>query len=176
MSTASSLAVPSAPLAPAPRPIRVRIGDSVCIPADVIDLDSFCRWATSDQFPERGQFSYLSGTIWVDLSREELYSHNQVRAAFAGLSGDRVDRRKIGRWLGRGMLLRNSTADLSTEPDGIFVSYDALRSGRVQRIDDKDCLQLDGSPEMVLEVVSATSVGKDTVELRERYWRAEIAE
>jgi len=142
----------------------------------VVDLESFCRWAVSDQYPERGRFSYLCGTIWVDLSMENLYRHNQVREAIGFVLGQLVREAKSGRFLPDEMLLRNSTADLSTEPDGMFVSYDALRSGRVQRIEEPDYLQLEGAPEMVLEVVSATSVHKDTRELRELYWRAGVLE
>lgn len=148
----------------------------VAIPADAIDLDSFCRWAISEQRPERGQFSYLRGTIWIDLSLENIYRHNQVKGAFYRVLGALVTSHVLGRFIPHGMMLRNRAADLSTEPDGMFVSYDALRSGRVQRIGEPDCLQLDGSPEMVLEVVSESSVHKDTVDLRELYWRAGIRE
>lgn len=178
MSTASSLASP--PAAPAaPRALRVVIGDSVAIPAEVIDLESFCRWATSDQYPSRGPFSYFRGVIWVDLSLENIYQHNQVRAAVGYALGQWVRDRNAGRYVPAGMLLRNSTADLSTEPDGMFVSYDALRSERVRRLEGKvmpGYLQLDGTPEMVLEVVSESSVHKNTEELRELYWRAGILE
>lgn len=178
MSTASSLAAPPAPLASAPRPVRVMIGDSVCIPADVVDLDSFCRWAISDKYPERGKFSFLNGMIWVDLSMERMYSHNRVKTKFTTVLGNLVDTLALGMFLSDGMLLRNSSADLSTEPDGMFVSYDALSTGRIRRIEGviPDCMQLEGTPEMVMEVVSATSVRKDTVDLRKLYWRAEIAE
>src|SRR5262249_33469013 len=84
----------------------------------------------------------------------------------------------LGRYLPDGMLLRNSEADLSTEPDGMFVSYDALRTGRVKRVegDSPGWFQLEGTPEMVLEVVSVSSVDKDTNVLRDLYWRAGIPE
>jgi Uma2 family endonuclease len=156
----------------------VVIEENVAIPADVVDLDSYCRWATSDRFPERGQFSYLRGTIWVDFSMEKLYRHNQVKEAIGRVLGQLIFDAKIGRFFPDGMFLRNSVADLATEPDGMFVSYDALRSGRVRRIEreEPDFLELEGSPEMVLEVVSDTSVHKDTEELRELYWRAGILE
>ncbi|HWG41894.1 MAG TPA: Uma2 family endonuclease [Gemmataceae bacterium] len=179
MSTASSLVSPPVPLAAAPHAVRVVIGGNVAIPAEVFDLESFCRWAVSDEYPERGQFSYLHGTIWVDLSMEDIYRHNQVKEAIGRVLGQLILDTKMGRFLPDGVLLRNSTADLSTEPDGMFVSYDALRSERVRRLEGKTVagyLQLDGSPEMVLEVVSETSVPKDTVDLRELYWRAGIAE
>jgi Uma2 family endonuclease len=179
MSTASSLASPPTPAGPSRRAVRVVIGDDVAIPADVTDLESFCRWAISDQYPERGQFSYLRGTIWVDLSVEDIYRHNLVKAEFAEVLGRLVRSLANGRFPHDGVLLRNSAADLSTEPDAMFVSYDALRSGRVQRLEGKkppSYVQLDGSPEMVLEVVSETSVHKDIVELRDLYWRAGILE
>lgn len=178
MSTASSLVPPPAPPVPAASALRMLIEEKIAIPAEVVDLDSFCRWATSDQFPEHGQFSYLRGTIWMDLSMEKLYSHNQVKREFAEVLGSLVKSLATGRFFPDGMFLRNSTADLATEPDGMFVSYAALRSGRVKRIEreEPDFLELEGSPEMVLEVVSDTSVRKDTEELRELYWKAGILE
>lgn len=178
MSTASSIVSPSVPPQPAPRAVRIVIEENVAIPAEVVNLASFCRWATSDQHPERGQFSYLRGTIWVDLSMETLYRHNQVKREFAEVLGGLVKSSAMGRFIPDGMLLRNDAADLATEPNGMFVSYDALRSGRVRRVEREtpDFLELEGSPEMVLEVVSETSVQKDTEELRELYWRAGILE
>lgn len=177
MSTASSLVPPPAPPLPAPRPLRIVIGECVAIPAEVADLDSFCRWAISDRFPG-GQYSYLRGAIWVDLTMEALYRHNQVKAEFTDVLRALVKSQNLGRLIPDGMLLRNSVADLATEPDGMFVSYDALRSGRVRRLEREmpDYLELEGSPEMVLEVVSETSVHKDTEELRQLYWRADILE
>lgn len=178
MSTASSLVPPPAPPWPVPRALRVVIEENVAIPAEVVDLASYCRWATSEEFPQRGQFSYLRGTIWLDLTLEALYRHNQVKREFAEVLGGLVKSLATGRFFPDGMFLRNTNADLATEPDGMFVSYDALRSGRVQRIerDKPDFLELEGSPEMVLEVVSETSVQKDTVELRDLYWHAGILE
>jgi Uma2 family endonuclease len=178
MSTASSLVPPPKPPLPAPRALRIVIGECIAIPAGVADLDSFCRWAISDHYPGRSQFSYLRGTIWADFSMEELYSHNRVKTRFTAVLENIVDSLRLGIFLSDGMLLRNSDADLSTEPDGMFVSYDALRDGRVRRIEREraGCWELDGTPEMVLEVVSDTSVHKDTEELRELYWHAGILE
>src|SRR5207245_349957 len=116
--------------------------------------------------------------VWVDPSMEELYTHNLVKTEITIVVGSLVKADASGHFLADGMLVRNTEADLSTEPDGIFVSYEALRSGRVVRVQGKKpgCWILEGTPEMVLEVVSATSVEKDTVELRELYWQAGIPE
>lgn len=178
MSTASSVVPPSASPSPARRAVRIVIEENIAIPAEVNDLPTFCRWATSDHYPDRGRFSYLRGVIWVDLTMEALYKHNQVKEAIGRILGQLIFDSKIGRFFPDGMLLRNDDADLATEPDGMFVSYESLRSGKVQRVerDIPDFLELEGSPEMVLEVVSETSVQKDTQELRELYWRAGIVE
>jgi Uma2 family endonuclease len=40
----------------------------------------------------------------------------------------------------------------------------------------KDYIEFEGSPDWVLEIVSPSSVFKDTVKLRERYHRANIGE
>jgi Uma2 family endonuclease len=143
------------------------------------DLESFCRWACSEDFPARGQYSFLRGEIWADLSMEEFYTHNQVKEVINRVLGGLVEAANSGRYLPDRMLLRHTEADLSTEPDGMFVSYDSLRTGRVRLLEGTSApgyYQVEGTPEMVLEVVSATSVQKDTVELRELYWLAGIPE
>jgi len=54
--------------------------DSVTIPAWVDDLDSFRRWARSDEFPESGRICFLNGEVWVDMSKEQAFWHNQVKS------------------------------------------------------------------------------------------------
>jgi len=156
----------------------VVIDGKVHIPSEVVDLESFCRWAISEDYPQRGQFSFFHGEIWVDLSIEDMYSHNRVKTRITRVLDILAEESAQGIFLSDRMLLRNSTADLSTEPDGLFVSYDALQSGRVNRLLNarQRILQLDGTPEMVLEILSDTSVQKDTIELRELYWKAGITE
>lgn len=178
MSVASPLTSPALSPVVSPRGPRVMIEGKVSIPAEVVDLASFCRWACSDQFPRKGQFSFLHGTIWVDLNVEVLYTHNQVKEAVNRVLGGLVAATRSGRYIPDRMLLRNTAADLSTEPDGMYVSYAALQGGQVQRVQGSgsDILELEGTPEMVLEVVSDTSVQKDTVSLRDLYWQAGITE
>ena len=53
-----------------------------------------------------------------------------------------------------------------------------MRAKQVQLIEgwDGGFVEMEGSPDMVLEVVSASSVHKDTVVLRQAYWQAGIRE
>lgn len=45
----------------------ILINEKWLIPGWVHDLETFRRWAKSDEFPMTGRFSFLDGTIWVDL-------------------------------------------------------------------------------------------------------------
>lgn len=169
--------VPVAESQPARR-CSVIIEDKACIPAWVDDLESYRRWAHSDEFPEHGSFSYLNGEIWVDLSKEELLTHNQVKGAFAFRVMELLEQNPLGRFVHDRMLLSNLTAGLSTEPDGLFFFWDTQKSGRLRFINGKEkgYMELEGTPDMVLEVISRSSIKKDTERLRELYWRAGITE
>jgi Uma2 family endonuclease len=92
--------------------------------------------------------------------------------------GGLVKASQSGRFFHDRTFLSNPDADLSTEPDGLFASYDTLRTGRVRPVEgaEEGYVELEGTPDMVLEVVSASSVTKDTVRLRELYWRAGVPE
>lgn len=156
----------------------VVVNGEVRIPGWVVDLASFRRWACSDAFPRRGWFSYLGGELWADVTMEQLFSHNQVKGEFAIVLGSLVKASQLGMYFHDRTLLSNPDADLSTEPDGLFVSFNAIEGGRVRLVEgaEEGYVELEGSPDMVLEIISASSVRKDTVRLRELYWRAGILE
>jgi Uma2 family endonuclease len=151
------------------------IEETVRIPDWVVDLKSFRRWARSDDFPEHGWFSHLKGELWVDLSMETL-AHNKVKGEISIVLGMLVRTARRGHFFHDRMLLTNVEAELSTEPDAMFVSEEALEEGRVRMEEGADSLEVEGTPDMVLEVVSRTSVQKDTEVLRELYGKAGIAE
>lgn len=151
------------------------IGEQVRIPGWVVDLDSFRRWVCSDEFPEHGWFSHLHGDLWVDLSMETAV-HNQIKSEIARVLGNLTKARHLGRYFGDRMLLTNPQAGLATEPDGMFLSHAALDAGKVNLFSGDETLEVFGTPNMVLEVVSKTSVPKDTVVLRDLYWQAGVAE
>jgi Uma2 family endonuclease len=150
---------------------------SVHIPPWVSDQRSFRRWARSDEFPESGRICFLAGEVWVDMSKEQ-FAHNQIKGEFnrviAGLARDECP----GRYFPDGMLLSHVAADLTVQPDGMFASVDALRGRRIRLIEgaEEGFVELEGTPDVVLEVISAGSVQKDTVLLRDLYWQAEIPE
>ena len=151
--------------------------EQVRIPGSVVDLPSFRAWAVSEEFPASGRFAYLDGEVWVDMSPEELFTHNRVKGEVAFAILALLKRSRMGHWFHDRTLLSNAEAGLSTEPDGTFVSYDSLRDGRVSYLkSERGLMEVEGSPDIVLEVVSPSSVRKDTVVLRRLYWLAGVGE
>ena len=76
------------------------------------------------------------------------------------------------------LLLSNFAADVSGNPDGLFLTNDTLASDRIRLIEGKKggFVELQGSPDMVLEVLSQSSEEKDSVVLKAAYWEAGIRE
>src|SRR5712691_3953255 len=128
---------------------------NIRVPDDIDDLDSFCRWVCSDKPSKWGRYSFLNGEVWVDMSPEQFFTHNQVKATYAVVLGSLARAERLGRFCPDGMLLRNDAAGLSTEADGVFVSNKTLRARRVvisHLVAGYDVL--DGTPDMALEIVS----------------------
>jgi Uma2 family endonuclease len=104
--------------------------------------------------------------------------HNLLKTEIAVTLVLAARKKQLGRYWSDNMLYSNPSARLSTEPDGMFAGWETLRAGRLKLIggEGKDGVELIGTTDMVLEVVSPSSVQKDTVELPRLYWRAGIAE
>jgi hypothetical protein len=152
--------------------------EQVSVPSWVVDLASFRRWADSNEFPENGRIWWLKGEVWVDMSRQQIFSHLAIKNEYAYVLTGLVKAGTPGLFLPDGLFLCNVHADIAGNPDGTFVSNKALESGDVRLIEGKQggYLELEGSPDMVLEVISISSVHKDTVTMRQAYWEASIRE
>jgi Uma2 family endonuclease len=156
--------------------VAIRIAGRGDIPATVHDFESFREWARSPDCPEHLRVAFYNNVLWIDPDMEQIYDHNLIIHRVAMVLGPLVE--DIGIYGGDGVLLSNPEARLSTVPDGYFVSDRAIETGRVRDVEGKShgFVELVGSPEMVLEVVSDSSETKDLVEMRELYWRAGIDE
>ena len=151
--------------------------DHIVIPVWVKDLASFRRWNNSADFPEQGRICYLAGEIDIDLCREPIFTHVALKGAIAAALGRDVKTAHMGLLLGDGARLSNVEADISVIPDAVFASEETLKE-RLRLLDTggKGYDELEGSPDMVLEVVGYSSVRKDTRQLRRGYWLAGIQE
>lgn len=151
---------------------------SVHVPRWVVDLSSFRRWAETEDFPEKGQVGYFQGKVWVDMSKQQIFSHLGVQAEYTRGLGTLARSDNRGRYLPDGLFLSNVDVDFAVIPDGTFFTYESLQVGRVRLIEGvhEGFVELEGSPDMVLEVVSRSSLHKDTVVLFHAYWEAGIRE
>ena len=151
--------------------------DHVKIPLWVIDLDSFRAWVDRDDFPEKGRIDYIKGEVWVDMSKEQIFTHAAVKNEFNIVVGSMVKHGRLGLYLPAGVLLSNVDADIAVKPDAVFASH-AARQDRVHLLEGTKggYDEMEGSPDMVLEVVSGSSVRKVTRQLRQDYWEVGIRE
>jgi Uma2 family endonuclease len=60
----------------------------------------------------------------------------------------------------------------------LFFSFEALKCGKIRLVAgaEEGYVELEGSPDMVLEVISEGSVKKDKETLRDLYWRSGVLE
>lgn len=152
----------------------------VHVPLGAMSLPGFRDWATSDDFPQRGRISFAGQELIVDMSPEELETHVKLKAEITRTIGNRNHELDLGQFYPDGALVTNNQVALSTEPDATFVSWETFDSQRVALVPRRDhvgeYIELQGTPDWVLEIVSRSSVRKDTHVLRELYHRAGIPE
>lgn len=147
----------------------------------VRSLGEFREWARSDDFPERGRVDYLAGRIEVDMTPEDYYSHGGLKVEVVRVLGDIVKAGDLGDLRSDRTRVSSPEADLSVEPDLVFISNETFESGRARLVgkvtDEADrYVEVEGSPDLVVEIVSDRSVKKDNVRLLAAYWRAGVAE
>jgi Uma2 family endonuclease len=150
----------------------------IAVPEWVTDIEAFRRWTASRSCPHEYRLGWLKGEVWIDVSKEQTFTHIRLKTKIGMRLSLLAEEDKLGLYLGDGLLLSNFAADFAGNPDGTFLTYDTLRSDRVRLIEGKrgGFTELQGAPDMVLEVVSDSSVFKDYDLLRKAYWEAGIRE
>jgi Uma2 family endonuclease len=168
---------------PRVRPAQFHIvldDQEIAIPPQAQTLTGFRAWATSDEFPERGRIDFIDGEIYIDMSPEEIEAHNKVKTEVTCTVGGLIKKNDLGEFYSDRTLISNEEAEVSSEPDAAFASWETLESGRVQFVpkanDDERVVELLGSVDWVLEIISDSSVRKDRVRLRNAYHRAGVRE
>ena len=177
----STLSPPLPATVPSPVPPAAQnivINGEVTLPV-ITTLEQFVEWWTSDSRPERGRFAFLAGTVWVDLMSEQAYSHNRVKVAFTMALEQLTLDQGGGTYFDDGMDLVNHTVSLATTPDGVYILDTTFGSGRVVEMPNRHqigIVRFEGTPDMVLEIVSDSSENKDYVRLEALYHLAGVPE
>jgi Uma2 family endonuclease len=148
------------------------------IPRDAYTLAGFRKWVLSDEFPEKQPVMFLKGEIYLYMPKEDVFTHAAVKTAVAGTIFNLNQELDLGDFYINGVLVTNVEADVSGNPDMVCILWDSLESGKVRYVNnDKDrTVEIEGSPDWLLEIVSNGSVKKDKVELRETYHKAGVRE
>ncbi len=151
------------------------------IPLGIRSLTDFRRWAVSDQFPETGRIDFVAGRIEVDMSPEDLFAHGTLKTEIVGVLHRPIKAANLGHLFTDSTRVSSRQADLSVEPDVVFVSYESLEAGRVRLVPKASgepgrYVELEGGPDLVVEIVSDTSVKKDTQRLPAAYFAAGVGE
>jgi Uma2 family endonuclease len=159
----------------------LQLEPSLRIPRGVGTLEGFRRWTSSESFPEHGRIDFLDGELEIDLSGENLFKHGTVKTAIAAVLHEQVA------GTGKGAVFVDATrvvsvdASISVEPDVVAVLWETLASGRVRRVpvasgEPDSFIELEGAPDLVVEVISQSSVAKDRRRLPPLYARAGVSE
>ena len=158
----------------------VLVADQCEIPGDVATLDAFRRWARSPAFPSLGRIDWVASCIEVDMSPEDIFTHGTVKSEIVRVVGTLAKPRGMHLFTGETRVSAD-VADLSAEPDVVVVSEAAIEAGRVRLVPAAGgrpdrFVELEGGPDLVVEIVSDSSVRKDTERLPAAYHAAGVRE
>jgi hypothetical protein len=159
---------------------HVAAGSYLHIPRDAFTLAGFRKWVLSEEFPEKLRVAFVSGEIYLDMSKEELESHAKVKAETCRVLLNLNHELDLGDLYLDGVLVTNKKAKVSNNTDGLLVTYESLEAGRVRALasarEEGQFVELEGTPDWLMEIVSGSSVRKDTIRLRTAYHRARVPE
>jgi Uma2 family endonuclease len=149
------------------------------VPSSACTLAGFREWALSEDFPDRGRLTFVGGELIIDMSPEYFETHNFIKTEITAVLYGRIKSRHTGRFFSDRCLFSNTTAGVSTEPDAMFATFSSLRTNRCQVVRGSRPgvgEELVGTPDWVLEIISASSRRKDAKLLRDAYFKAGIPE
>lgn len=155
--------------------------DDFHVPAAALTFDGFREWAQSEDFPETGRIDFLAGRVEADMSPEELGTHGLVKSAIALGLGNLNSEKRLGYLFIEKARVSSPEAQLSVEPDLVFVSGDSLREGKTRfrswsARNPERLTEIEGAVDLAVEIVSNSSVRKDTKILPPLYARAGVPE
>ncbi len=155
---------------------------SLVIPADAHTFEGFWRWVESDEFPKSGRIDFLGGEIEADMSPEDLYTHGALKVEMVRTLGSLVIDTGLGDLQADRSRFKSPFATVTTEPDVIAVFRESIESGRARLVEstrrkrEDRIVAFEGAVDLIVEIVSDGSVGKDLDRLPPFYARAGVRE
>lgn len=162
------------------RRYEIMYEENLPIPPDAYTLEGFWRWLESDEFPESGRIDFLDGEIAVDMSPENAFTHGALKVELVMTLGELIIRTGRGDVQSDSCRFRSQFAGVSTEPDVMALLNESVESERVRFIPysryPDQVLAFEGPVDLIVEIVSNSSVGKDLKRLPTLYARAGVRE
>jgi len=155
-------------------------GECLRIPASARTLSGFREWAKSDELPEKLRVAFIDGEIYLDMSWEEIETHNSVKTEIIRVLSNLNVEFDQGKLCSDGVLVSNEEANVSNNPDGLFFLWESLDRGQVRLVPRKkkqgQYVEIEGTPDWLMEILSDSSVKKDTDKLRKKYHQVGVKE
>ncbi|MBA3354102.1 MAG: Uma2 family endonuclease [Blastocatellia bacterium] len=146
--------------------------------SESVSFETFRRWALSDEFPETGRYDFIRGRLVVDVEPESLFSHNALKCEIAATLSDFLKDDDLLTTIG--VRVTMPMCELSVQPDIAVTTSQSFKDGRVTltphptRADD--AIEIVGPPDLVVEIISDSSVTKDSQDLCRLYFDAGVRE
>ncbi len=157
--------------------------DQIEIPLDLQSLADFRQWALSDDFPnrKRGRIDYIAGRIEVNMSPEDFFCHGTLKTEIAGVLYQHIKQGNLGYLVTDSTRVSSVQGDVSAEPDIVFIAHKSLASERVRLVPKAGgapgrYIEVEGAADLIVEIVSDSSVTKDTQRLPAAYFNAGVTE
>ena len=115
------------------------------------------------------------------MSPEDFFTHGTLKSHIAAEIVDRVQELDLGHTLIAETRISSVPGDVSAEPDVVVITHDAFDSGRASLVpkashEPDRFVEVEGAPDLVVEIVSDSSVKKDTQRLPAAYFAAGVRE
>ena len=115
------------------------------------------------------------------MSPEDLFTHNTLKMEIGRALATIAKASGLGYVFGDRARVSSPAAGLSVEPDVVFLSYESIQQQRVRLVPNASqeagrYMEIEGPPDLVVEIVSDSSTTKDTRRLPPAYHRAGVRE
>jgi len=133
------------------------LAEDVEIPLGIQDLADFRKWALSDDFPERGRIDFLGNRIEVDMSPEDLFCHGSAKMEIGSVLYLHVQNQDLGFVFSDRTRISSPIAELSAEPDIVFLSHETLDENRARLVPKASggegrFVEIEGAVDLVVEL------------------------
>jgi Uma2 family endonuclease len=159
----------------------VYVNEELAIPLTIQSLADFRAWAHSPEFPERCRIDYLGDRIEVDMSPEDLFCHGTLKTTVVGALQRLIAAERLGALFSDCTRVTLPESDASVEPDIVFLARASLIAGRVRLVPKASgeagrYVEIEGPPDLVVEIVSDSSEDKDQRRLPAAFARSGVPE